>query len=348
MRRLSLKLFVIIVPVGAIIAAANYFIDPANLFYPREYVAGIAAILLKGHNVDNISNYNERLLQEQMITGLKQTPDIVVLGSSRIMEIGNDFFPGKRVLNVGVSHANIHDIIAITGLLDSMGRLPAEAYINVDAGLVSERHTDEWQSIAPYYTYFIKKYAAQDLQKEDEEAAKPARLYALFSFEYFKQSLHFVLSNGNKKYMDAQYAKPVKYGRFSDGTICYAGEYLRPDTIKIASDAAITGAKEGLTPPDPDNIRLLGNLVDFFRERHVKVHFIMLPYHPAFYTAVNSSHGDLFYSYDTIFHKIAVERQVDLKGSFDSNRYSLRENEFYDMHHCSKEAIKKIFNTYHL
>lgn len=249
MGRLLFKLLLIIVPVTILVAASNYFIDPANLFFPREYVTGVATILLKGHNVDNIANYNERLLQEQMITRLSRKPDVVVLGSSRIMEIGTDFFPGKTVLNAGVSHANIHDIVAIAGALDSTGHLPAEVYMNVDAGLISERHTLEWQSIAPYYTYFMEKNDLPGQRREKEDIKNANKLYALFSLEYFKQSMHFFITGGDKKFMDAGKTKPAKYGRYSDGTICYPYAYLHPDTVKTASDAAIMGAKEGLSFP---------------------------------------------------------------------------------------------------
>jgi hypothetical protein len=344
MRRLLFKLLIIIVPVAAIVAASNYFIDPANLFFPREYVAGIASILLKGHNVDNIANYNERLLQEQMVTRLHYRPDVVVLGSSRIMEIGNDFFPGKTVLNAGVSHANIHDIVALAGALDSTEHLPAEVYINVDAGLISEKHTLEWQSIAPYYTYFIKKYTLPGLRKEKDDIKRADKLYALFSLEYFKESMRFLVTNGDKKFIDVEKNKPAKYGRFSDGAICYSYTYLHPDTIKTASDAAITGAKEGLSLPDQDNIQLLRTLVDFFQQHNIKVHFIMLPYHPAYYEAVNKNYNNLFIRYNAVFHAIAEEKGVELRGSFDSNVYGLNQKDFYDMHHCSKDAIKRIFN----
>ncbi len=151
-----------IVPTGLMVVLCNYFIDPANLFSSRQYVSGIAGILSSGNNVDNISNYDERLLQEEMIVRIKKTPDIVVLGSSRIMEIGSDFFPGKSVINLGVSHGNIHDLVAIVALLDSAGRLPKDVLINVDPNLVSYKGTNEWQSLSDYYDAFHKKYARDD------------------------------------------------------------------------------------------------------------------------------------------------------------------------------------------
>jgi hypothetical protein len=345
MRRFLFKLSIIVIPVGIIVAAFNFFVDPANLFFPRDYVAGVAGIMLRGHNVDNVSNYNERLLQEQMITRVAAKPNIVVMGSSRIMEIGSDFFPGKMVLNVGVSHANIHDLVAITGLLDSTGHLPEEIYMNVDAGLISEQHTSEWQSIAPYYYYFTRKYVDPKLISQKDNKESYPRLTAFFSLEYFKQSLEFLLAHGDKHYTDIQVQKPVKYGRFADGSVCYSETYKHPDTIKVASDAAITGAKEGLTLPNKDNIKLLKSLLAFFHQRGIKVHFLKLPYHFAYYAAVNKKQDNLFNHYDTIYNQIAVERQLTITGSFDATRYHMNGSDFYDMYHCSKEAIKKIFNT---
>ena len=89
-RRIILKLTLILLPVAILVISVNYFVDPANMFSSREYVSGIADILSKGNNVNNVKNYDERLLQEQMTTKLQRTPDIVVLGSSRVMAVGSE------------------------------------------------------------------------------------------------------------------------------------------------------------------------------------------------------------------------------------------------------------------
>ena len=65
MKRLLFNLFLIIVPIGLLVVMVNYFVDPANIFSGTAYVSGISDILVKGHNVDNVSNYDERALQEQ-------------------------------------------------------------------------------------------------------------------------------------------------------------------------------------------------------------------------------------------------------------------------------------------
>src|ERR1700761_9668227 len=138
------KLAAIILSAGLLLVLLNYTIDPANIYSSKKYIGGIAGILSAGHNVDNVSNYDERLLQEQMVTRLHHTPDIIVLGSSRIMEVGTDFFPGRTVLNCAVSHADINDLIAMAGLLDSTGHLPKTIVMNVDPMLIGQGKASEW------------------------------------------------------------------------------------------------------------------------------------------------------------------------------------------------------------
>jgi hypothetical protein len=343
-RLFLLKLSVIVLPIGLLVCLSNYFIDPANIFSSKKYVSGIAAIMSSGHNVDNVSNYNERLLQEQMIIRLVKTPDIVVLGSSRIMEIGSDFFPGKTVLNCGVSHGNIHDLVALAGLLDSVGRLPGEVYINVDPPLIS-KGTAEWQSLAAYHDYFRRKTDKWNtVYERADESIVNGKLYSLVSFEYFKEAVTYTLKGGSKKYTDLGRRVPYS-GRFSDGTICYPPSYKNPDTVKVASDAWNTGSRDGIYPPDPGKEQLLYNLIRFLKQRQVQIHFIMLPFHPAFYRAVNEHQQNLFIWYDHFFRDLAAREDISVTGTFDPGRLNMRISDFYDMYHCSKEAIRKIITT---
>jgi hypothetical protein len=339
--RILRKLLLIILPVGILIIAANYFIDPANLFSSKEYVTGIAGILLKGHNVDKVSNFDERLLQEQMVLGMKKTPDVIVCGSSRVMEIGSDFFPSRTVLNMGVSHANIQDLIAIIGLLDSMHRLPKLLLINVDPWLVSSDGTAEWQSLAQYHDYFQKKLGT-NTSSHFLESNNVRKLLSLLSFDYFKQSLVFIIKGENKQYADIGTERPKVYGRFSDGTVCYSYKYTHPDTLKVASDAGRTATKAGLFTPDPDNVKTLNYVINYLQAQGTEVQLIILPLHHDYYLNVVARQSDIFNVYSSIFRNIATDKKIALKGGFNADDFNLGRLQFYDMYHCSKEAIKKI------
>jgi len=334
---------VIVLPVALLVSLTNYLVDPANIFSSKQYISGIATILSRGHNVDNISNYNERLLQEERICRLTKTPDIIILGSSRVMEIGKDFFPGKKVLNCSVSHANIHDLVGVVGLLDSLHQLPSEVFINLDPDLVGTGGTTEWQNLSNYHDYFIDRYIKRrNIETGHEESNELHKLSSLISFSYFKRSVDFILARSSKTYSDVGLERPLNYGRFSDGTICYPYSYTHPDTVKVASDARLTGLKTGILLPDSAKVILLNGLIDFLNLRGVRVHFVILPFHPDFYAAVNTRQPLVFEKYQGMFLKLASEKKSSIIGNFDAVPLKIDRKSFYDMYHCSKEAIRTI------
>jgi hypothetical protein len=341
MKRLLFNLFLIIAPIVLLVVMVNYFVDPANIFSGTTYVSGISDILVKGHNVDNVSNYDERAMQEQMIRKLPYRPDVVVLGSSRVMELGSDFFPGKKVLNCGVSHANIHDIIALTGLLDSLHKLPGEMLINVDPHLICQGGTAEWQTLQYYHTYMMNKWhLGEDVGRRSLLLEK---LGALISFDYFEKSLTFLIQHKSKNFRDVGTERPAIYGRFSDGTVCYSASYANPDTIKVAGDARAVGGRE-IVALDPGKCQLLSKLVDYLMSQRVKVVLVMLPYHHEYYQAMNQRFGNVFSSYDTLYRQFARAKTIPIRGGFDATGLGIPLDEFYDSWHCSKEAIKKVYN----
>jgi hypothetical protein len=341
MRRLLINLALIIIPIGLLVVGVNYFVDPANIFSGETYVSGISDILVKGHNADNVLNYDERALQEQMIIRLPFRPDVVVLGSSRVMELGSDFFPGKTVLNCGVSHANIHDVIAIVGLLDSMHKLPEEMLINVDPPLICQGGTTEWQTLLPYHSYLTGKLHLP--ADAGQRSLLLEKLGTLFSFEYFEDSMDFLIQRKSKHFRDVGTARPATYGRFSDGTVCYPASYTNPDTIKVAGDARVVGGRE-IVNLDPGKAKLFSTLVDYLIGRGVKVVLVMFPYHPEYYQTMNQRFENVFSSYDTLYRQFARAKGIPIRGGFDAVGLGIPMVEFYDSWHCSKDAVKKVYN----
>jgi hypothetical protein len=86
MRKFITKLLLVLIPTFLFVVFINYFGDAANLF-SVNFEKKIADILQKGYNVTNISNYDERLLGKYLITGSTACPNVLVLGSSRVMQI---------------------------------------------------------------------------------------------------------------------------------------------------------------------------------------------------------------------------------------------------------------------
>ena len=332
-------------PVALLVVGGNYFIDPANLFGSKNYVSNIADLLVRGNNADNISNYDERLLQLELTKRIETTPDIVVLGSSRIMEIGSEFFPGKIVRNMGVSHANIYDIVSVMGILDSLGHLPSEIYLNVDPGLFELEATTEWQSIEPFYDHMANRYRVGKASRQSLTYTAFKKKLTLFSFEYFQEALQFKWKGGTKKIIDAGKAKPTSYGRYADGSIAYPSSYINPDTVVVAKIAVDQVVEKNKYEMDPAKEKVFDELLQFFKAKKIKVHFVMIPFHPFYLKAMNEKFDQIFSFYENQFRAVAASSGIEVIGSFNGSSYALTNPFFYDSFHCSLEGIQKIFKS---
>lgn len=63
MKNLAKKLLIFI-PLVFILTLTNYFVDPSQVFKSETYEYDAAKILLEKHNVANVSNSDERLIQD--------------------------------------------------------------------------------------------------------------------------------------------------------------------------------------------------------------------------------------------------------------------------------------------
>ncbi len=344
MKKLAYKLALLFVPPGAVILFVNFKVDPANIFSGEKYIENIATILVSGNNADNIANYNERLLQKKVLFKQKQEPEVLIMGSSRIMEISSDFFSGRHLLNIGVSHANINDLVALAGIIDSLKLIPDEVIINVDPYLVckGDKGTKEWQSLYAFHAYFLQKnYPGGESGTVEDTENRFRKYYTMITFEYFKESLAFLIKGKNKDVYNVGKEVPAKYGRYADGSIAYPLSYTRPDTILVA-DVAKRMGKENIGEIDPLKLKYLNELVNFFKKNNTRVIILKLPFHPVFFDAVNEKQNHVFDRYEAFYNNWAKEQQLTIKGEFSSKKLNLHQADFYDVYHCSGKVIKNI------
>lgn len=350
MKKLLLKLSIIFVPFAIIIVAINYYVDPANIFSGDAYVDKIATILASGNNADNISNYNERLLQKHFLQKQKEkNPDVVVMGSSRIMEISSNVYADKKLFNIGVSHANINDLIALAGLMDELKIKPKSVVINVDPFLIckGDKGADEWTTLKEYHQKFSTTYCKNitynaAVEEEDNQLKK---YYTLLTFDYFKNSIEFLYKGNTKNVENVGKNTPKKYGRYVDGSVAYSDKYQHPDTTIIANVAKGMGK---LVVPEIDNNKLnyLKCLFEYFKANGTTITLVMLPFHSNYYEEANAKQKNIFNTYETFYNSLAQQNNIKIIGSFNAKKEGLNNADFYDTYHCNGNAIKRIFENY--
>ncbi len=342
-KKFFLKLSLILLPIGLLVIGINIYVDPAHIINSKEYIKEITNILSKGNNVNNVSNFDERLLQLELIKKVDSF-DVAILGSSRIMEIRTSFFENKKLLNCGVSHANINDLIALAGIMDSLKKMPKEIYIGLDYSTIATEISTirEWQSIEEFYNYFIKKHTNKKTV-EVENRINIQKIKTVCSFEYFNKSVSYLLKGNKLKIENVYKQTPKSNGRFFDGSISYNYEYTHPNNFLIANDARRT-SKNGITSIDTTKFSLLIDLINNFKKQNVNVTFVLIPYHINFYNGVNENKKVNLIVYENLYRDLSSRNNITLIGSFSAEKCKIAANEFYDMYHCSGESIKRIFN----
>lgn len=147
----------VVFPVFIALVIVNYFGDAAKLF-SKNFERNIVEIIDEGFNVTNITNYDERLFQKEFINRIKKRPNILILGSSRSMEINGDYFNDTNVINISVSGASIEDVIAIYQLYVLRKILPKTIIISVEPWTFNEKSGQtRWKSLSQEYNSFFQR-----------------------------------------------------------------------------------------------------------------------------------------------------------------------------------------------
>jgi hypothetical protein len=213
----------------------NIIIDPANIVSKIEIK--IAKYLSEGYNVTYVQNIDERILQKRIIQNLRSSPTIVILGSSRVMLIGRDYY-GNGCFNNGVSGASVEDIISIYQLYIDNNRIESigKIVIGIDPWLFNKNNgQNRWESLSnEYYTFIDKKTS---LIKKF-----PIYKYSqLVSPSYFQTSIKnipkFVIRlRKNENVLPTNEYNNSLFTRLNDGTIQYGLEYRSKTMIEIENE----------------------------------------------------------------------------------------------------------------
>ena len=344
MKKFIFNIILLIFPFALVIALTNYLVDPANVFSNGSYENNIASVLLKGHNIDNVQNCDDRIFLEKMITQSAIKPNVVILGSSRAMEIPSSFFREKKFLNCGVSHANMNDFLAIVGIFDSIKKFPEEIYIETSPLLIERSPTDEWTSLIAYHQRIVKKMNLDLAASFDNTLFSylQKKASALFSFQYFQKSIVSINKIRQRKFTDVDTLVPKHFGRMTDCSLTYPYSYTHPDTAKAIVDADTYVSKSVLPNIDETKLKILQKLIAYLKQQNVKIDLVNTPFQPDCYKIFEGK----YHSFSTITNKLSLlskSEGIPLIGTFNPATANLNRSQFYDQLHCSKQALEAVF-----
>ena len=227
-KRYLLIYIVSLVAVCTVLAGVNYIGDPAHLFARESYEEKLANILVRGRHIANVSNYDSRLLQKHYIDSVKQTNEVVVLGSSRSMELRSHLFPGRTFFNHSVNGSSIEDYLSIFNLYRKRGRTPSQVIIGVDPWIFNRNSGQKrWQILKNEFLAMSEVLDISQQLQRDRASFSSNRYLELFSLAYLKRSTRTIVKRSEANnlpqndYFETDNINHDLGVKLSDGSLVY-------------------------------------------------------------------------------------------------------------------------------
>lgn len=339
MRRFLLKTGLYSLIILAILVGVNYIGDAARIF-DGNYEKRVANIIFSGKYVTNVDNYDERLLQVELINRLPAAPQVAIIGSSRTMLINSSYFPGQTVFNTSVSGASVQDLVAIYQCYKMQGRLPKKLIIGVDPWTFNANNNqNRWKSISGYYNRFMGSGDTLMVKTNWDKYQQ------LISPSYFQSSMMH-LHKPNEEPVPTTKTANHYNTKLTDGSLVYGVDYR--DATEKQIDAKIKKYMsgklygiEGFTSLSADAQKAFEKMISDAKAQGIEIEFCLVPYHPKVYSFIKEKYKTALAS-ETYVRQFAAANNIIVHGSYNPNALRLNASYFYDGMHAREVGMQQI------
>jgi len=343
-----LQKFFCFTPILLLIFLTNYFVDPAFLYHGDGYAQRVARILTSGHNVGWV-DCDERLVQKYYINDLKASPDVLILGSSRSMQIGEDVFHGLKTVNSSVSEDLLADDLGILQIYDEKGILPKVLILEASPWMLNAQFSrKKYQSIYPDIWVMSQKLGVRD-----GWISKPVspQYINMFSLSYFQSAVSLALEqrhdHKDKFFVTDETAGDYRI-KLHDGSLSWPTQMLVAKTDEQIGRAATQMLSENRKDYEfhLDNARMdiMDKLIGYLQKKGVDVVIFLPPYPEETYKQflLNPKMRSVFDA-EVYFRSLAHKYHLKVAGSYNPLMYGFKDADFLDGIHARKEALGRLF-----
>lgn len=290
-----------------------------------------------GHQIWAVAD--ERPLKVAWMKRFSSKRDVLVLGSSRAMEISSTWFRPRSFFKAAVRFGGIDDSVAMFELCVEKGITPDLIILEVSPGLVSyEISAKDWRPLAPYFERALNRY---QLREPYQRTFKD-----LASYPQVRNSRRalFGVSWGLPSRMDDE-----KYQMLPDGQMLYprsdltltAHQINKRVSSMIEAQSPASFAARTKSRPDGFELDLFHRFLDDLRSRNIGVVVFLAPIHPIAYEYFHKRGG-----FDDQWIKSDMaSRGIRVIGSYSPYAAGAKEADFFDDVHPRLEINKRLFEA---
>ena len=124
------KAILFVVPLLCMVAAVNWYVD--SYAYLRVTYDQISEQMIgNSMNVTGLeeSDFNDRKLLLACLKQQEDAKELIIAGSSRVMNFEHEMFGTDSFYNTGLSESTIYDLLAVTGILAKENKQIGRAHV---------------------------------------------------------------------------------------------------------------------------------------------------------------------------------------------------------------------------
>jgi hypothetical protein len=351
-----LTVLAILIPVASI----NFVYDPGEIYLQKilqDKYSDIYVNRLLSSSSGLPQFDNERLVKGHLAQRAGEF-ETIIIGSSHCLQISRlqlpqfrHYFTG-RTLNLGVSGFGLEDLMVFSDIILHNQRLPKAFIIELSPWSL------KWGMDARYMIYESNlENISKDLGIKVQRVPEPywqKLLSNIINFEYFQQSLARAFdptfkvipdiplkSLGDGTLFDPEKGYADVSTTLNDGSHLYTKSYLERN-VKPEDYLEMMSYKLSGDDYDENAIISFERLIDFIRNKNIKVYFLLTPYTPKYSKLVDHSYLERLARVEMRIKKIAEKKNIKIFGSYDPKMENLSEEDFFDPGHCKVAGLNQI------
>lgn len=363
------KAVLFILPFVCMVAAVNWYVD--SYAYLRVTYDQIGERMAEDSmNVVGLSesDFNDRNLLLACLKRQSGPKEVIVAGSSRVLNFDHTMFGTDSFYNTGLSESTVYDLLAVAAILEQNGQMPEKMVIGVDAFLFNTAHdNDRWMDLEDYVAYMEKCLADAGFTENVPAAAGAGSVSAAeyaqtmrhntgrdmrkwLSLDYFRYNVTLLPDH---KRFTVDYTRDwetEQYLKHYDGSIAYERSLREVDAGDVeeltrqAIEEQVVYRMTDFKEIDEHSMMLFSGLIDYLQSRGVEVILYLPPYSPMMYNYIESAEQyQITFQVEEKIKRLADEKRIALYGSYDPSGSGLEMTDLYDIYHIRTEKMPDTF-----
>ncbi|MDD4851131.1 MAG: hypothetical protein PHO10_10615 [Gemmiger sp.] len=354
----------LLLPIPLFMVAFSYQVDRSGFFQGALAPRRIVDLMLAGHDVTSFEQMDERQVVQLYAQDVPETPQVIAVGSSRVLQFTRALVGSDSFFNMGVTGADVRDNMTSYYKMITYGKAPHVLIWSVDPWVFyNSEAAFDYRADATLYNEFLTNVLG--VETDYQEPDKVELWKALADPAYFQGNVDYFVKNRGQATVTDDKGNAIEFNpvegdpldqsttiKRSDGSVLYDKDFRLRSADQALSDAAAASQTfnsvhmEGFDALSPVQQKAFDAFIKYAQGQGTTVVLVLSPWHPYLYDSLlgETELHQGFFAVEPWLREYCAQNSIPLYGSYDPTCIAgIAEDDFFDGLHCKGSGIAKFF-----